>query len=153
MRSTLIFAAISVAFTGCAIGQQTAESCKADLHGFWREKDIYEAIELFKNLKIALDKDDRAAAASMMFYPLRVSGQYRVHNRTAFLNHYDRIFDSKVREGIERQIPECLAGNWQGFRTELGEVWIEALNGGHMKVIAVNSDSWPKESNRDHSTK
>jgi hypothetical protein len=36
-------------------------------------------------------------------------------------------------------------GNWQGFRTELGEVWIDALNNGPMKVKAINTDSWPKK--------
>jgi hypothetical protein len=89
----------------------------------------------------------------MVFYPLRVNGEYRVHNKTAFLRHYDRIFDKKVREAIVRQIPECILGNWQGFRTELGEVWVEAPNYGPMKLIAVNNESWPKTSRKQKNTK
>jgi hypothetical protein len=149
MSSKIIIAAIILlSFAGPVVGQESAESCQVRLHGFSREKDAYEAIELFKKLKIAVDGDDRASVALMVFYPLRVSGQYRIHNRTAFLNHYERIFDVKVRDAIRAQIPECLAGNWQGFRTELGEVWIEALSGGTMKVVAVNSESWPKSSTK-----
>src|SRR5215475_4893786 len=77
---------------------QTAESCEQNLHGYWREKDARAAIVLFKDLKAAVQKDDRKAVANMVFYPLRVSGVYRVYNRTAFLQHYDQIFDKKVRE-------------------------------------------------------
>jgi hypothetical protein len=123
---------------------KTAESCDQNLHGYWRERDARAAVVLFKQLQIAVQKDDRNAVANIVFYPLRVSGVYRVHNRTAFLRHYDKIFDKKVQEGIAQQIPECINGNSRGFFTNLGEVWIEALNYGPMKVIAVNSESWPK---------
>ncbi len=99
----------------------------------------------FKRLQEAIGKNDRKIVADMIFYPLRVSGKYRIYSRTAFLRDYDRIFDVKVRDAIARQIPECINGNWRGFFADLGEVWIEAMNNKPMSVIAINSESWPKD--------
>jgi hypothetical protein len=145
---------VAFLFLGAAAFAQevaTAESCEQGLRGYWREQDARKAIVLFKQLKTAVESDDRQAVAGMVFYALRVNGEYRVHNKTAFLRHYDQIFDKKVREALSRQIPECIEGNSRGFRTELGEIWVEAMNYGPMKVIAINNGSWPKTS-RTHKT-
>ncbi len=48
---------------------KTAESCEKYLNGYWREKDARLAVVLFKNLKTAIEKDDRRAVADMVFYP------------------------------------------------------------------------------------
>jgi hypothetical protein len=151
VKSGLVFVVLILSATGLGQEGQSAEVCEKSLHGFWREKDARQAIALFKELKTEVQKDDRKAVSNMVFYPLKVSGEYRIHNRTAFLLNHDKIFDAGVRDSIFRQVPECIPGNWQGFRTELGEVWIESSSNGPMKVIAVNSESWPKPHSRsDH---
>jgi hypothetical protein len=95
-------------------------------------------------LQSAVERNDRSAIAGVVFYPLRVSGEYRIQNRTALLRHFDRIFDAKVRKAITSQVPECIFGNWQGFMAGNGEVWFEReAHDPTFRVVAVNSKSWP----------
>ena len=134
----------------CAPGQESEmtgspESCRKAWSESWRKDDAPGAIAFMKDLQSAVAKNDRKAIADMVSYPLRVSGEYRIHNRTAFLRNYDRIFDPKVRHAIVKQVPECIFGNWQGFMAGLGEVWFErSAEDPTFKIISVNTDSWPK---------
>ncbi len=132
-----------------AQNQETSESCRQDWKDAFRGDDYPKALEFFRRLQSAVEKNDRSAVAGMVLYPLRVSGEYRIHNRTAFLRHYDRIFDAKGRKAISSQVPECIFGNWQGFMAGNGEVWFERYaNDPTFRVVAVNSKSWPKPPRR-----
>lgn len=125
--------------------EQTPESCRKAWSQSWRKDDAPGAIAFMKQLQAAVTKDDRMATSGMMQYPLRISGEYRIHNRTAFLRNYDRIFDAKVREAVTKQVPECIFGNWQGFMAGLGDVWFaRTVDDPTFLVISVNTASWPK---------
>lgn len=144
---TLLLLALAPRATaqGGPLWGSSPEECRQKWSESWRKDDAPGAIEFFQELKVAVGKDDRHSVADMVRYPLRVSGEYRVHNRTAFLRHYDQIFDAKVRKAIESQVPECIFGNWQGFTAGLGDVWFErSVENPTFHIISVNTDSWPK---------
>jgi hypothetical protein len=129
--------------------QETPESCRQNWKDAFRGDDYPKALEFFRRLQSAVERNDRSAIAGVVFYPLRVSGEYRIQNRTALLRHFDRIFDAKVRKAITSQVPECIFGNWQGFMAGNGEVWFERYaNNPTFKVTAVNSESWPRSSRK-----
>jgi hypothetical protein len=140
-----ISATLLTSLASFAQTQETPDSCRQGWEGGFRADDYPKALEFFRRLQSAVEKNDRSAIAGMVFYPLRVSGEYRIHNRTAFLRHYDRIFDAKGRKAITSQVPECIFGNWRGFMAGNGEVWFERYaNDPTFKVTAVNSESWPR---------
>lgn len=108
------------------------------------EADVPEALEFFRKLRSAMQANDRKAIAAMSGFPLIVSGKPRIHNKTAFLRHFDRIFDAKVRAAIAE---DCVFGNWRGFAIGNGAVWINRVSlgkdqWGEFKLYSVNSQSY-----------
>ncbi len=152
MNNVLAIALLLLASTAPVYAAQepnTAETCRSSWQDAsrdsWRAKDYERAVEFFKRLQVSVARNERPAVAGMIAYPLRVSGEYRVHNRTAFLRNYSRIFDESVRHAVQKQVPECLFGNYQGFMAGNGAVWFEySMDHPAFKVIAVNNESWPK---------
>lgn len=89
------------------------------------KSDLLKAEQFFKQLRAAVEREDRNAVASMTNFPLRVNGKLSVTNSAAFLRNYDKIFDQQVRTAIHNQRVDCIFGNWQGFMAGNGDVWFE----------------------------
>ncbi len=151
MKTALVIVVVLSALAVNGVGQNTAvpsPPCDSETAEI-RLKDVPKAMAFFEELKAAVDGNDRKAVADMVQFPLRVNGKYSVANRAAFLRLYDSVFDAKVRSAIKKQRTECIFGNWQGFMAGNGDVWFEYTpKDPSFKVVAVNSDSWPRQAVR-----
>jgi hypothetical protein len=122
---------------------QTVKSVPAcEIEQVRAEGDRKAASEFVMRLRSLIQGDKRAEIAQVISFPLRVSGKGRVANKEQFLKHYDRIFDSTVRQSVLTQDENCLFGNWQGFMTGNGSIWFDADETGKVKIHAINSPSW-----------
>lgn len=88
---------------------------------------------------LAVQRDDRKAAAALIRYPIRIAtteGPRRYGSATALLADYERIFTPAFRESIGRGLPRHMFVRDQGAMLGHGQVWF----GADGRVIALNRE-------------
>ena len=90
-------------------------------------------------LRHAVKQDDRKKVASMVRYPLTVSGGKRrtIRTRAQFVSGYAGIITGAVKQSVLNQDPECLFGNDRGAMIGRGSVWFEERPAG-FAIFAIN---------------
>ncbi|RAP77173.1 hypothetical protein [Paenibacillus montanisoli] len=102
-------------------------------------------LEVFAKVQTAIAADDKATVASLILYPLRVngkSGTQLIKTRDVFVEQYDSIINSNVKEAIARQSADNLFVNYQGVMVGNGDIWFggSADTPQVYGIIAVNHD-------------
>ena len=103
--------------------------------------DCPRALAFFRELRSALETDDRQAVAGMIAYPLLTTAHrkaLRIRNERQLLAHFPQIFDHGVRCAILGATEKDVWGNWQGFTVDGGAVWFDA-------IIPATENADPKE--------
>jgi hypothetical protein len=119
--SFLIFLGVS----SPAFAQEMATrpiSCLAPEHLELTPDDI----GFFKDIKTAIETDNREWLANNISWPLvvslkRVKGW--IENKNEFLKYYDQIVTAKVKTAVRKQKPEELFKNYQGVMIGNGDIW------------------------------
>jgi len=109
--------------------------------------DCPRALDFFRRLQSALERNDRHAIASLIAYPLLTTVQHkpiRIRNRTQLLSHFDEIFDAGVRCTILNSHEKDVWGNWQGFTVDGGAVWFDGIIPPNEKPDPKAPDFWTK---------
>ena len=86
--------------------------------------------EFHNQLVEAVGRDDRAALANMVHYPLRrnhngVTTEY--HTQADFIKNYPIIFNEAVRAAVLGQDFSELFANYNGIMYGRGELWVSEL--------------------------
>lgn len=92
--------------------------------------DHVEYRQVFDRLQQAVESDDRAEVASLVVYPLevRIGGKPRkIANAKAFVDAWDGIMVTQVKDVITRQRYRDVFVNWQGVMFGDGQVWINGI--------------------------
>jgi hypothetical protein len=108
-----------------------------------------EVEEFFLSFKEAVAKGDKAAAASMVSYPIRVTlangRRVTIRNKAQFVRRYDAIFDKDFKQLILQTRVEDLWAKWSGVATPRGEIWFRGIIGNkkkagspELKIIKIN---------------
>ena len=105
-----------------AIGVKDPETVHRNSQAFW----------------LAVKKDDRRTAASLIRYPIRVdtsAGRKRYASAEELLADYDLIFTPRFREEIGKAFPRNMFVRDEGAMLGSGQVWF----GADGKVTALNN--------------
>jgi hypothetical protein len=119
--------------------------------------DCPDAIAFLAKFQDALKSNNREAIASLVNYPLLVTGaagKTHVRSRAQLLAGFDGIFTAAVRGAILKATPDDVWGNDQGFMIGDGVIWFDGIlpanQAGHpstsdakypFKIITVNRAS------------
>jgi hypothetical protein len=117
---------------------ETCGGSTVDIQGAETAK---QARAFLKELKAAVQADDRGRIADMISYPLnviRVDKRTRIPNKATLLSRYDNIFTPHIKEAILHQSARCLFGNANGEMIGTGEVWFSEMGNGEVKIYTVN---------------
>ncbi|MFB9948577.1 hypothetical protein ACFFP0_06930 [Rhizobium puerariae] len=130
-----------LALAGAApAGAQTAADVNATLDTLFGDHASYQ--QFFETLKKAVAADDKAAVASMVDYPFqaRIGGKaVKIKDAAHFVNDYDKVVTSKVKQAVARQTYPTLFANWQGVSIGDGELWFSGVGAKNtVKIIAIN---------------
>ncbi len=106
----------------------------------------FGAHEPYRHFLQTLQKDvaanDKAAVAALVSYPFqaRINGKaVKLRDAAHFVQDYDKIITSKVKQAIAGQSYSTLFANWQGVSIGDGEVWFSGIGGNDkIKIIAIN---------------
>jgi hypothetical protein len=96
-----------------------------------------------------LDRNDRKAVAEMMEYPFLTSINHKkvyISTQTKFLQHFDEIFDKRVRCEITGASDEDVWGNSHGFTIKDGAIWFDDLIPPEENLDLKSPDFWTKGS-------
>jgi hypothetical protein len=105
-----------------AIGVRDPETVHRNSQAFW----------------LAIKKDDRKTAASLIRYPIRVdttAGRKRYASAEELLADYELIFTPRFREDIAKGLPRNMFVRGEGAMLGSGQVWF----GADGKVTALNN--------------
>jgi hypothetical protein len=98
-----------------------------------------------KELRTALSRQDVAAMALLVRFPLRVNSfdgsSISLNNVEALQTRFAEVFPSTVRSAVLNQKPEDVFCKYTGIMYGHGEVWIEAVEGGatqRYRVMTIN---------------
>jgi hypothetical protein len=101
------------------------------------------------DLKAAVAKGDKKRVASMVHYPFSVATQdtqFTIRSEQEFVNKYDQIFPTPVRDLLSRQETRCISRvGSKGFTIGSGEIWFDRLQDGKVKIFSVNAVVYPDE--------
>lgn len=92
--------------------------------------DCPDAIAFLAKFQSALKSNDREAVASLVNYPLLVTGaagKMHVGSRVQLLASFDGVFTSAVRSAILKATPDDVWGNDQGFMIGDGLIWFDGI--------------------------
>ena len=109
--------------------------------------DCPRAVSFFRELRSALETDNRPAIAGMIAYPLLTTAHHkavRIKNERQLLVHFDEIFDPGVRCVILGATEKDVWGNWQGFTVDGGAVWFDGIIPATEKADPKAPDFWTK---------
>jgi hypothetical protein len=113
-----------VVFSRASIGQHTASD----------RPDTPQAQAFFNRLQQLFKADNRKELAGLIEYPMLTTLNGRkthIQNRTAFINHFDEIFDKGIRCAILESTDKDVWGNSHGFTIEyggtIGTVWFDGF--------------------------
>jgi hypothetical protein len=101
------------------------------------EKELLSVVE---PLQQGVQRDDRAAVAKLLVYPLEVwNGNARVTIKTpaAFLGQYEKIVDFRLKRTIVRADVRKAFSNYQGSMFDRGRIWI-GMRGESFGVVTIN---------------
>lgn len=106
-----------------------------DVGGANGDEPVNKAAAAFR---AAVIHNNREAVTHMIAYPIdtQVSGKrVAIASRSAFLAHYNGIFNTKFRAAIAGDVPRLMFARDQGIMLGNGEVWFD----GDGKVKALNN--------------
>ena len=123
--SAIIASILSISATAGGISDE-------DLIGLFGEATVYRSA--FSEVQSTIEKDDREGFAALVHYPFTI---YRdkeeccgaeaidtIEISDEFMEKFDEIVTTEVRQVIQRQKFDDLILNWRGLGFELGAVWI-----------------------------
>lgn len=112
-------------------------SC-SDLWGGGLDKQDFLAFD--QDLRTALSKQDAAATAMLVSFPLRINqdgGNFSLNNGAALQTRFAEIFPQQVRSAILNQNPETIHCNYQGINYGAGNVWVTIVGQGEAIRYAI----------------
>ena len=105
--------------------------------------DKQDFVSLYYKLKGAMARDDRAAVASLVKYPLTIGrgrARRQIRNASGFVTNYDAIVNGCIKATVQRQKMGQLFCRDQGVMFGDGAVWVS--NGPtDLQVITLNQDA------------
>ena len=117
-------------------------------------KTASDARHFLVRLQDAVRCNDREVVASMIRYPLLISGakaKLHIKTKSEFLKHYDLIWDQDVRDALLSQSVACLSYASSGFTPDAGsqvgfvigahgEIWFTTIDENDtLKIITINN--------------
>jgi hypothetical protein len=124
----------TVAMIAC-LSLSSALRAQEDLNE--NEKELLSVVE---PLQQGVQRDDRAAVAKLLVYPLEAwNGRTRVTIKTAaaFLAQYEKIVDFRLKRTIARADVRKVFSNYQGSMFDRGRIWIDR-RGESFGVVTIN---------------
>jgi hypothetical protein len=101
-----------------------------------------EAVEAFLGaLQRAVASDDRRKVATMIRYPITASTRERdvtLKTPDALLASCEVLFTPRLKQTIAGARKESLFTSWQGAMIHDGEIWINVLQTGDLKITRIN---------------
>src|SRR5262249_13950273 len=95
-------------------------------------------------LQKAVAADDRRKVASMIRYPIVIfAGGRSVLFRTpaSLVASYNLIFTPLLKKLIANAKPQEMFRNWQGAMIGRGEIWINTVSAGRLKIVTIQAES------------
>lgn len=96
----------------------------------------------FNNVKALVAKNNKAAVANYVKYPLTVYCPHNkklvIKNKTDFIRNYSKIFTPKVKKALLNQKVQNTFVNHSGVCVNNGELWFGAIGKGKYGIISVN---------------
>ena len=89
--------------------------------------DKQDFVSLYYKLKGAMARDDRAAVASLVKYPLTIGrgrARRQIRNASGFVTNYDAIVNGCIKATVQRQKMGQLFCRDQGVMFGDGAVWV-----------------------------
>ena len=144
---------------GFLIGSAVAQSGNCTERDSSVRPDCPGAIAFFRTFQSALKNNDRPQVADLISYPaltLLHKKPTHIRNRAQLLEHFDEIFDDRIRCALFSASDKDVWGNWRGFTVDGGAIWFDEIipPGEHpdtnspdywkqhpFKVITINNDS------------
>jgi len=134
----LLLGAMSSAFADTRLG----DGCDLSIFGV---ADKSEFLRFDSALRSALDKQDAAALALLVQFPLALNyadgGRVTLNNGAALQKQFADAFSPALREIISQQKPEALFCKADGVMYGNGEIWVDRVGKGkaqQFRIIAVN---------------
>ncbi len=97
----------------------------------WAYADSSQAAAIHQfvvQLQSAVRKNDAAAIARVVAFPLRVNSAGHRHryvrSDAAFVRDYARLFNANVRSAVLAQDPDSVFQDWKGLMLGRGHVWL-----------------------------
>jgi hypothetical protein len=148
----LLYLVCVLACTICAPAFGYAQSDKAASEGNCTHPDpatrpeCSGAIAFLAKFQDALKRHDREAVASLVNYPLLVTGggKMRIRTRAQLLGSYQRVFISPVRTAILKANADDVWGNANGFMVGGGVIWFDAVIPRNEQPDVSAPDYWKK---------
>ncbi|MCD2345603.1 hypothetical protein [Clostridium guangxiense] len=103
-----------------------------------------EFIKTFNTLKAATLKNDKETISDYVNYPLIVyinGNKTKISNKTEFINNYDNIFNSKIKNSLKNQQLSNLKITPNGVIVGNGEVYLNLINNGKHEygIYSINN--------------
>jgi hypothetical protein len=98
-------------------------------------------------LKKAVTADNRRKVASMIRYPIVIlAGGRNVLFRgpSSLVASYDLVFTPRRKKSIAKARAGDLFSNWQGAMIGRGDIWIDTVDSGAVKIITINDEPGAK---------
>ena len=91
--------------------------------------DCPDAIAFLAKFQDALKRNDHAAVAALVNYPLLATPDKKIHirSRAQLLANYDGVFNPEVRAAILKATADDVWGNARGFMVGRGVIWFDAI--------------------------
>jgi hypothetical protein len=115
-----------------------------------QDEDVSEAgLKVFiAALKKAVAADDRRKVASMIRYPIVIvaGGRSVLFSTPASLvASYNLVFTPLLKKLIAHAKPQEMFRNWQGAMIGRGEIWINTVSAGRLKVVTIQAQTEQQE--------
>jgi hypothetical protein len=107
--------------------------------------DCPAAIAFLAKFQDALKRDDRAAVASLVHYPLLVTagGRKQIHSHAELLAKFNSIFNASVRAAILSATADDVWGNSHGFMIGRGVIWFDGIVPRNQHVAPGGQTDYP----------
>ncbi|RXZ77786.1 hypothetical protein EBB07_27310 [Paenibacillaceae bacterium] len=102
--------------------------------------DPKEFTNFLDQLQKHVAKNNKAAVAELVSYPLRVNHDGKsliIKTKKDFIARYNQIFTDEIKKKLLAQQADTVFVNWKGVMVGDGEIWI-GQTGKQIAVIAVN---------------
>jgi hypothetical protein len=129
-----------VASTAFCQNTKLGNSCDLSILG---AKDTKSFLAFDKELRTAITKQDAAAMAFVVEFPLRINsatGEYSLNDPAALQSHFQEVFPAAVRKAILDQKVEEMFCKDEGVMYGNGEVWVDATKLGYaIQIVNLRS--------------